>query len=124
MRATAKQSEHVTLDELFIAAFSMRYVPRLHKESIWRCELCTRVEEGSNISTVTLRVIGGNEKWNPVPGVEDGGGPQKIPFILVCCFHGNVFESRSNGSLTKNLLFSQTALSRCFVSAGVYRSVS
>jgi hypothetical protein len=28
----------------------------------------THMEARSNISTVALRIIGGKEKWNPVPG--------------------------------------------------------
>jgi hypothetical protein len=42
--------------------FSMRSAPRLHKESILRCDLDTRVEAGLNTTTVTLRVVGGDEK--------------------------------------------------------------
>jgi hypothetical protein len=33
-----------------------------------------------------------------------GADPQRTPFILVYCFHGNVFASPSNGLFTKNLL--------------------
>jgi hypothetical protein len=39
------------------AVFSVRSVPRLYKKN-----QLTRVEAGSNASTVTLRVIGGDEK--------------------------------------------------------------
>jgi hypothetical protein len=39
------------------AVFSMRSVPKLYSE-----DHLTRVEAGSNTSTVTLRVVGGDEK--------------------------------------------------------------
>jgi hypothetical protein len=38
------------------------YVPRLYNESRERKFRATRVETGSNTSTVTLRVVGGDEK--------------------------------------------------------------
>jgi hypothetical protein len=40
----------------------MRPVPRVHKDSIMRCDGFTRVEAGSNTSTVTLRVVRGDGK--------------------------------------------------------------
>jgi hypothetical protein len=61
-RAIVKQRAQATMEEFLEAVSSIRSVPRLHKESIMRCELGTRVEGGSNTSTVTLRVVGGDEK--------------------------------------------------------------
>jgi hypothetical protein len=43
--------------------FSMWTVPRSHLEDNWGDPVEeTRVEAGSNTSTVTLRVVGGNKK--------------------------------------------------------------
>jgi hypothetical protein len=42
--------------------FSVRSVLRLYKEGQLPLEKGTRVEAGSNTSTVTLRVVGGDEK--------------------------------------------------------------
>jgi hypothetical protein len=39
----------------------MLSVRRLYKEDLFQLGLVTRVEAGSNTSTVTLRVVGGNE---------------------------------------------------------------
>jgi hypothetical protein len=41
---------------------STRSVPRCYKEDNWRKIELPRVEAGSNTSTVTLRVVGGDEK--------------------------------------------------------------
>jgi hypothetical protein len=46
--------------ELLEAVFSMRSVPRLYNISLIRG--ATRVETGSNTSTVTLRVVEGDKK--------------------------------------------------------------
>jgi hypothetical protein len=43
------------------AVFSMLSVPRCYKQDKSRVYLYTRVEAGSNTSTVTLRVVGGDE---------------------------------------------------------------
>jgi hypothetical protein len=50
------------MEELLEAMFCMRSVPRPHKESIWDFNSRPRVEAGSNTSTVTLRVVWGDEK--------------------------------------------------------------
>jgi hypothetical protein len=50
-----------TLDRLLEAVFPMRSMPRLYTES-QRENLVSHVEAGSNTSTVTLRVVGGDEK--------------------------------------------------------------
>jgi hypothetical protein len=42
--------------------FSVLSVPRCYKQDSWSNELQARVETGSNTSTVTLRVVGGDEK--------------------------------------------------------------
>jgi hypothetical protein len=42
--------------------FYMRSMPRCYNRDSWRRLRCTRVEAGSNTSTVTLRVVGGDEK--------------------------------------------------------------
>jgi hypothetical protein len=44
------------------AVFSMRSVLSLHSEDGYNWATSTRVEAGSNTSTVTLRVVGGDEK--------------------------------------------------------------
>jgi hypothetical protein len=49
-----------TIEELLEAVFSMRSVPRVIA-SEWPLEAVTRLEAGSNTSTVTLRVVGGDE---------------------------------------------------------------
>jgi hypothetical protein len=52
---------HVTVEDLLEAVFSVLSVPRLYIED--QLPLGdTRVEAGSNTSTVTLRVVGGDEK--------------------------------------------------------------
>jgi hypothetical protein len=40
----------------------MESVPSSYLEDIWRYNVVTRVEAESNTSTVTLRVVGGDEK--------------------------------------------------------------
>jgi hypothetical protein len=42
--------------------FSTGSDPRLYNESLFIARGITRVEAGSNTSTVTLRVVGGDEK--------------------------------------------------------------
>jgi hypothetical protein len=42
--------------------FSVRFVPRLYSDRQLPLENRTRVEVGSNTSTVTLRVVGGDGK--------------------------------------------------------------
>jgi hypothetical protein len=51
-------------DSSIEAVFSMRSVRSLYNESLYLGldQIRTRVEAGSNISTVTLRVVGGDEK--------------------------------------------------------------
>jgi hypothetical protein len=55
---------HATIEGLLETVFSVRSVPRLSNEDhairlhVW----LTRAEAGSNTSTVTLRVVGGDEK--------------------------------------------------------------
>jgi hypothetical protein len=44
-----------TIEELLEAVFSVGSAPRLYRED-------SRPESGSNTSTVTLRVVGGDEK--------------------------------------------------------------
>jgi hypothetical protein len=46
---------HATIEELLEAVFSMQSVPRFYNENT------SRVEAGSNTSTVTIRVVGGDE---------------------------------------------------------------
>jgi hypothetical protein len=56
---------HETIEELLESVFPMRYVPRLYREQEDIVEIRedqTRLEAGSNTSTVTLRVVGGDEK--------------------------------------------------------------
>jgi hypothetical protein len=48
--------------ELLEAVLSMQSVPRCYKQAVQFRKVKTRVEAGSNTSTVTLRVVGGNEK--------------------------------------------------------------
>jgi hypothetical protein len=48
------------MKKVLIAMFSVPSVPRLYKES--QLPKSTRVEVGSNSFTVTLRVVGGDEK--------------------------------------------------------------
>jgi hypothetical protein len=55
-------SSRATTEEVLETDFSTRSVPRCYKEDNWSKSLKTRVEAGSNISTVTLRVVGGDEK--------------------------------------------------------------
>jgi hypothetical protein len=50
---------HGTIDEMLEVVLSMRSAPRLYKKVNF-----ARVEAGSNTSTVTLRVVGGEEKEN------------------------------------------------------------
>jgi hypothetical protein len=50
------------MEELLEAVFYMWSVPKLHKDSIWCCELKDRMDSGSNTSTVALRVVGDDEK--------------------------------------------------------------
>jgi hypothetical protein len=56
------------MKELLEAVFSMRSAPMLHKESTLR----TRVEAGSNISTISLRFVGDDEKENQFLGLQLG----------------------------------------------------
>jgi hypothetical protein len=52
-----------TIAQLLEAVFSMRSAPRLLKESVLKLEgRDSRVEAGSNTSTVALRVVGGDKK--------------------------------------------------------------
>jgi hypothetical protein len=53
---------HATIEELLETAFSTRSVPRCYKKDNWSKLSSSRVEAGSNTSTVTLRVVGGDEK--------------------------------------------------------------
>jgi hypothetical protein len=53
---------HTKIEELLEAVFSMQSVTRLHRKSTASYELESRVKAGSNISTVALRVVGGDEK--------------------------------------------------------------
>jgi hypothetical protein len=60
-RVIARQRRAVTI-ELLRAVFSMPSVPRLYSDSLVGRNRVTRVEAGSNTSTMTLRVVGGDEK--------------------------------------------------------------
>jgi hypothetical protein len=60
----AARDAHATMEELLEAVFSVRSMPRLHNDEQLRLFSHTRVEAGSNTSTVTLRVVGGEEKGN------------------------------------------------------------
>jgi hypothetical protein len=55
----AATKTHVAIEELFGAVFYMRSVSCRIQYSVCTA---TRVEAGSNTSTVTLRVVGGDEK--------------------------------------------------------------
>jgi hypothetical protein len=53
-----KQLRDATVEELLGEMFSVRYMPRCHKQDRSRA----RAEAGSSTSTVTLQVVGGDEK--------------------------------------------------------------
>jgi hypothetical protein len=53
---------NITIKLLLETVFSTRSVQSDYKEDIWGDPVPTRVEAGSNTSTVTLRVVGGDEK--------------------------------------------------------------
>jgi hypothetical protein len=54
---------HATMEELLEAVLSVRSVPGVYNEGELSLEKSvTRVEAGSNTSTVTLRFVGGDEK--------------------------------------------------------------
>jgi hypothetical protein len=61
MRAIARQPPITTIEGLLRAVFAVRSVPRLYSEEP-RPAAFSRVEAGSNNSTVVLRVVGGDEK--------------------------------------------------------------
>jgi hypothetical protein len=50
------------MEELLAAVFGMWSVLRLYNGTSHSVAIMTRVEAGSNTSTVTLRIIGGDEK--------------------------------------------------------------
>jgi hypothetical protein len=50
------------MEKLLKAVFSVRSVPNLYKECQIPIAVITRVEAGSNTSTVTLLVVRGDEK--------------------------------------------------------------
>jgi hypothetical protein len=56
------KSPHETVEILLETVFCMGFVPRYYKDDNWSKNDASRVEAGSNISTVTLRVVGGDEK--------------------------------------------------------------
>jgi hypothetical protein len=69
------QLRDATTEELSEAVFSVRSVPRLYNDetlTLIRREAVSRVEAGSNTSTVALRVVGGDEKGTQCLGVELG----------------------------------------------------
>jgi hypothetical protein len=49
-------------EELFESVIYLRFAPRCKRESVDEISVLPRVEAGSNTSTVTLRVVGGDEK--------------------------------------------------------------
>jgi hypothetical protein len=51
---------HLAVDLLLETVFSTRSVQRSYKEGNWGDPVRFRVEAGSNISTVALRVVGGD----------------------------------------------------------------
>jgi hypothetical protein len=60
---SVQQLRDAKIEELLGEVFSVRPVPRLYNEKQLRLrERVTRVEAGSITSTVTLRVVGGEEK--------------------------------------------------------------
>jgi hypothetical protein len=61
---SAARNKHATIDELLGAMLSMRSVPYVYDYITKLCgrQAEPRVVAGSNISTVTLRVVGGDEK--------------------------------------------------------------
>jgi hypothetical protein len=62
IRAIARQPP-VIIEKLCEAVFSVGSAPRmLHKNYNRKCSAESRVEAGSNTSTVALRVVGGDEK--------------------------------------------------------------
>jgi hypothetical protein len=56
-----KRIDAVT-DELFEIMVSIRFASKLQKESSVQFKRVPRVEAGSNTSTVTLRVVGGDNR--------------------------------------------------------------
>jgi hypothetical protein len=58
----ATTDTHATIEEILEAVFFVRSLPRLYNEDQLPLKEYTRVEAGSNTSTVTLRVVGGDEK--------------------------------------------------------------
>jgi hypothetical protein len=60
--ARCVQQLHYETTQLLGYVFSVRSVPRCYKLFKSRVYLVTHVEAGSNTSTVTLRVVGGDEK--------------------------------------------------------------
>jgi hypothetical protein len=60
---TAATNTHATIEELLDASFSMRFVSYQGRQTVSSSQIfLTRVEAGSNTSTVTLRVVRGHEK--------------------------------------------------------------
>jgi hypothetical protein len=55
-------NKHKTIEELLRAEFSMQSEPSLCNENQWDKLVSPRVEAGSNTSTESLRVVGGDEK--------------------------------------------------------------
>jgi hypothetical protein len=48
--------------KIYEEVFSVGAAPGLYEEELTQLEIDTRVKAGSNTSTVTLRVVGGDEK--------------------------------------------------------------
>jgi hypothetical protein len=61
VRGPCRLLRNATIKQLLRELFSMRSVPRLQKKLVVHYGLVTHMEEGSDTSTVTLRVVGGDE---------------------------------------------------------------
>jgi hypothetical protein len=57
-----RQGIDAVIDELLEVVISLRFAPSYKREFVTELSVPTRVEAGSNTSTVTLRVVGCDEK--------------------------------------------------------------
>jgi hypothetical protein len=58
----AATDAHARIEVLLETVIPTRWVQRAYKEDSWSKNSSSRVEAGSNTSTVTLRFLGGDEK--------------------------------------------------------------
>jgi hypothetical protein len=68
----AATNTYATIELLLETMFSTLSVQRDYNEGIWDDPVKSRVEAGSNTSTVALRVVGGDEKGTQCLGVQPG----------------------------------------------------